>query len=135
MKWRERVKFVFSAISSCTPLTVSGLPTRGKAVLADDVAVDGAGIEVLRQCSRPVIPDRAEKRAVQLTTVFRGFKVFVDEPYCTRMHRDITDLVALTLNAEVLDALAGLDIAHAQSAELFAADAVIEQGSENGLIP
>jgi hypothetical protein len=45
------------------------------------------------------------------------------------------DFVALALDTEVHDALAALHITQAEQAQLFAADAVIEQGGEDGPIP
>jgi hypothetical protein len=45
------------------------------------------------------------------------------------------NLVALAFDAEMHDALAALHIAHPQQAQLFPADAVIEQGGEDRAIP
>ena len=51
------------------------------------------------------------------------------------MNRHEPDLVPLTLDSEVHDALAALHVAHPQQAQLLTPDAVIEQGGKYGTIP
>ena len=50
------------------------------------------------------------------------------------MHGNETDLVALALDPKMHHSLAALNIAHPQAAQFLAADAVVEQGGENGAI-
>ena len=47
------------------------------------------------------------------------------------MHRHESDFVALPFDAEVYHALAALDVAHPEPAELLAPDAVVKQGGED----
>jgi hypothetical protein len=57
------------------------------------------------------------------------------QPLRHRVKGNEPGFIALSLDAEVQDALAALHVADAQLTQLFAADAVIEQGSEYGAIP
>jgi hypothetical protein len=66
--------------------------------------------------------------------VFPRFEILADEPQRHRVNGNKPDLVALAFDAQMHDALAALHIAQAQQAEFFAADAVIEQGGENGAV-
>jgi hypothetical protein len=61
-------------------------------------------------------------------------QVFLNEPLGRHMHRHEADFVALALDAEVQHALTALDIPDPEPAELLAAEAVIEQGGEDGAI-
>jgi hypothetical protein len=62
-------------------------------------------------------------------------EIFADQPQCHRVNRNKPDFVAFALHPEMHDALAALHIAQAQQAQLFTADAVIEQGGEDRAIP
>ena len=67
--------------------------------------------------------------------VFPHFQILPDEPQHHRVNGNEPDLVALALDAEVHDALAALHVAQPQQAQLFAPDAVIEQGGEYRAVP
>ena len=54
-----------------------------------------------------------------------------DGPDRTRVQRHVTNLAALAAYLQVLDATSPLDVGHAQSAQLGAAQAVLQQGGQN----
>jgi len=63
--------------------------------------------------------------------VFPHFQVFADEAQRHRVNGNEPDFIPLSLNAEMHHALAALDVAQAEEAQLLTADAVIEQGGED----
>ena len=61
-------------------------------------------------------------------------QVFFDQALRGHMHRHKAYFVALAFNPEVHYAVAALNVPDPEGAELFTADAVIEQGGEDSAI-
>ena len=61
-------------------------------------------------------------------------QILLDRPLRGRVDRDKADLVALAVDPEMHDALTAVQVPDPEPAELLAADAVIEQGGENGAV-
>lgn len=104
----------------------AGLP----AVFSDDIAVDGARLQMLVQRAGPVVFHGPEERTIQCPAVFRHFQKLCNQPLRGRVNGNEADLVAFALNPEVHDALPAVDIADTELAQFLAADAVIEQDGE-----
>jgi len=64
----------------------------------------------------------------------RERQIFFDETLRGGMSGNEPDLVALAFDPKMHDALAALQILYPQTAEFFAPDAVIEQGSDDGAV-
>ena len=64
----------------------------------------------------------------------REREIFLDQPLRGGMHGNKSDFVALALDPKMHHALTALQVLHAQPAQLLAAQAVIEQGSQDGAI-
>jgi len=64
----------------------------------------------------------------------REREIFLDQPLRRGMHGNKPDFVALALDPKMHHALTALHILHAQTAQLLAAQPVIEQGSQDGAI-
>ena len=109
-------------------------------ILLNNIPIDGARLQMFIQSARAVVFHGTEERRIKAfmthrATVFPRFQIFANEPQYHRVNRNKTDLVAFAFDTEVHDALAALNVAQPQKAKLFAADAVIEQGGDNGTVP
>ena len=109
-------------------------------ILHDDVVIDGARIEVLIKRPCAIVRHRPEEGRVQAfmahpPAVLPRFEVFTDKPQHHRVNGNKPDFVALAVDAKMHDALAALHIAQPEQAQLLTADAVIEQGGEDGAVP
>ncbi len=60
-----------------------------------------------------------------------GFKVVGNEAKRHRLDGEVADLAPFAMDAEMEHAFAALDVFHFELAELFAAQAMVEQGSED----
>ena len=114
--------------------------TRRFCIFHDNVAIDGTRIEVPVERAGAIVRHRPEEGRVQTfvahrPAVFPHFEVFADEAQHHRVNGNKPDLVTFTLHSEMHDALAALHIAQTQQAQLLAADAMIEQGSEYRAVP
>src|SRR5271170_2931657 len=107
---------------------------RLKAIFADDVVVDRTGIERPVELARAVVRHRTEYRAGGIGAVAGESQVFLDQPLRHCMHGHEPDFAALALNPKMHHALTALDVSDPQPAQLLAADAVIEQGGQDGAI-
>jgi hypothetical protein len=109
------------------------------AVFRQDVFVDGARIEMFVEHACAVIFGRPEEGTVQiyplLRPVFRHLQVLTNEPKGHRMQRDVANLAALALDAQVHQPFASLHIPQPQQAQFLAPNAVIKEGGENGPVP
>jgi len=90
---------------------------------------------MLLQRPGPIVFYRAEQGAVQSPAVLPHRQIFLNQPLCHRVYRNKANLVALSLDAKVDDALTALHVADAQIAKFLAADAMVEQGSQYRAIP
>jgi len=96
-------------------------------ILHDDVAVDGTRIEVLVERPRAVIRNGPEEGRVQAFMAHRPavlprFQILPDKPQRHRVNGDKPYLVTLAPDAKVHDALAALQIAQRQQAQLLTAN-------------
>src|ERR1700759_2688604 len=83
----------------------------------------------------PVVPDRPEQGTFDIAAMSRPPQIVIDRALRGRIDRDKTDLVALALDPKMQDALAAMQVLDPESAELFAANAVIQQCRQNGPVP
>jgi len=81
-----------------------------------------------------VICNRTEHGGGGIGAVAGQRHIFLDQLLCRHMHGDEADLAALAVHAEMHHAPAAVQVTQPQAAELLAADAVIEQGGEDGAI-
>src|SRR5581483_5521018 len=97
--------------------------------------VERSGIEMAIQpflCS--VVFDRPEEGARSVYSMAGEAEIVLHQSLGGSVDGHEAHLVALALDPKVHHALSALHIAHAQPAEFFAADTVIEEGGQNGAI-
>ena len=104
------------------------------AVFDDDVAVDRSWIERPVEAAGAVVFDRAEQRPIEIGAMPGHRQIGLDRALRRGVDRNEADLGALALDAEMHHTLPAVQIFHPEPAELFTANAVIEQGGENGAI-
>ena len=73
-----------------------GVDARGASVLAYDVAVDRAGLQVLVQRARAVVFHGAEEGAAQVPAVSRHCQVFLNQPLRHRVNGNEPDPLNLS---------------------------------------
>jgi hypothetical protein len=103
-------------------------------ILNDDVAINRGGIEWPIQLPSSIIRHRVKHRAIDISGMPGECQVLLNQTLGRHMHGNKADLVALALNPAMQHPLAALNIAHPEPAQFLTADAVIEQGVENGAI-
>ena len=112
-----------------------GADARLQAVFAQDIAVHRRGIERPVQFLRgAIVLDGPEEGTGHVGAVAREREIFLDQPLRRGMHGNKPDFVALALDPKMHHALTALNVPHAQPAQLLTAQAVIEQGSQDGAI-
>jgi hypothetical protein len=77
-----------------------------KAVFSDDVAIDGAGIEVLLRRTGAIGFHGTKKRTLRCRVILYLLQIFGDKQLCGRVHGYEADLVTLAFDAEAHNALA-----------------------------
>jgi hypothetical protein len=72
-----------------------------------------------------------EERPVRVLAVAGGLEVLVDALQGKRVSRHVPHFTPLTQDAQVGHALAALQVAHAQAAQFFAPQPVVEEGGQD----
>ena len=104
-----------------------------QAVLAHNVAVERGGVKGTVEFFRgAVVADGAEEGPGRIAGVAGEGQVFLDEALGQGVCRHKPHLIPLAPDEEVHHALAALHILDEQAAQLLAAQAVIEQGDQDG---
>lgn len=106
-----------------------------EAVMPHDVAIDRCGIErPVELLRRAVVLDGSEEGPADIGRMAGIRQILLNKSLGRGVYGNEADLVAFALDAEVHHTLTALHVADAQPAEFFAADAVIEQGGQDGAI-
>ena len=123
------------ARNECThrPLTSALMPV-SQAVFANDVAIDRGRIEVAVKAAGTVVLDRAEEGALEVTAMPGQRQILLARTLRRCIDWNKADLGALAVDPKMQDALAAVQILDPETAELLAANAVIEQGGQNGAV-
>src|SRR6266851_5551342 len=105
-----------------------------QAIFAHNILIHRGGIERAVEVAGAVVGDGTEHGAGGIGSVAGERQVFLDQPLREHLDGYEPDLSALALDPKMQHALPALHVLNAQPAELLAADAVIEQGGEDGAI-
>lgn len=111
-----------------------GVDPGGVAVKTYYAAIEGTGIKMTIECASAVVLYGSEERAVELRAVLRSGQVDLNQALALRMHWHKPNLAAFALDPEMDDTFPALYIPDPQHTELLAANAVIEQGRNDGSI-
>ena len=111
-----------------------GVDARRPAIFADNVVIDGIRIERAVEFLGAIVGNWTEHWRGGIAAMARKRQIFLDQLLCCCMHGNEADLAALAVHAEMHHALTAVQITQAQTAELIAAEAVLEQGGQNGAI-
>jgi hypothetical protein len=96
--------------------------------------IDGIGIERAVKRAGAIVGDGTEHWRGGVAAMAGERYIFLDQLLCRHMHGNEADLAALAMHPEMHHASTAVQVAQAQPAEFLAADAVIEQGGEDGAI-
>lgn len=103
--------------------------------MAHNVAVEGSRIErPIKFFIGAVVFHWPEEGARLVRAMLSEGQIFLDQPLRRGVSGNEPDLIPFALDAEMRHALTGLQIPNLKAAKFLAADAVIEQGGENGAI-
>jgi hypothetical protein len=89
-------------------------------------------VQLLVQGFRHIVFDRPEQGAVHIILVPRLIEVLGNEALRHERNRNVARFVALAVHPKVQNPLALVQIADAQRAELFPAQAMVKKRCENG---
>ena len=124
-----------------------GSGRRAQCVRAEAAQLNTGGQRVFSQhamVNRPVgkrpvgvpLPCRVfqwpEERTLNVVAMAGGFQVIVDPLQGQRMSGHVADFTAFTENPQMDDALAGLEVAHAQAAQFLTTQPVVKKGGQDG---
>jgi hypothetical protein len=105
-----------------------------QSILSHNILIHRGGIERAVEFAGAVVRHRTKHGAGGIGNVAGERQVFLDQPLRQDLDGYEPDLAALALDPKMQHSLTALHVLYAQSAELLAADAVVEQGGENGTI-
>jgi len=97
-------------------------------------AVDGVGMQRFFEITRGPVPERAEQSSLEIGAMATFGQIGLDSPDCLGMGRLVLDLAALALDTQEGGALALLAVTDLQATELGTAQAVEEEGGEDGAV-
>lgn len=104
----------------------------GLAGIVPDQGVDAVGAEGL--AAAPAAQGLEQRGPGLLVVMAGGFQVVVQAFQGDGVERQVAQLVALAVDAQVLDAAALVDVLHAELGGLLAAQAVVEEHGEQGTV-
>jgi hypothetical protein len=107
-----------------------GADARFSTVFAHDVPVHRTWIERPVETASAVVFDRPKQRPVEICAMPGHGQIGLDRTLRGGIDGHKADLGALAFNPEMHDALAAMQVLYPETAELFTADPMIEQGGQ-----
>src|SRR5271163_5188904 len=111
-----------------------GADTSLQAIFAHNIPIHRVGIEGPVELLGAIIGHRTKHGAGGIGSVAGERQIFLDQPLRQHLDGYEPDLTAFSLDPKMQHALPALDVLYTQAAELLAADAMIEQGGQDGAI-
>jgi hypothetical protein len=83
----------------------------------------------------PIVIHRPEKSPFDIVPMSCQCQIIFNHPLGSYINRNEADLGPLALDTKMHDTLSAVQVLYPQTAEFFAPDTVIQQGSQDGPIP